>query len=110
MAVAVPGVTIADVTVDAVGRGASFDATKTGRSAAIETMQSGRTVQMGTNGKIARRCARAATGRKASDRSGRSITQGRAAGETRRRTTGNGARRRASEHRRRTRRRAELRQ
>jgi len=74
------GVTIADVTVDAVGRGASFDATKTGRSGAIETMQSGRTVQMGTNGKIARRCARAATGRKASDRSGRRTTEGRTAG------------------------------
>jgi hypothetical protein len=69
MAVAVAGVTIADVTVGAVGRGASFDATKTGRSAAIETMQSGRTVQMGTTGKIARRCPRAATGRKTSARS-----------------------------------------
>jgi hypothetical protein len=71
----VAGVTIADVTVGAVGRGASFDATKTGRSAAIETVQSGWTVQMVTTGKIARRYARAATGRKTSNKSGRTTTK-----------------------------------
>ena len=110
MAIAVVGITIAGVAVGAVGRGASFDATKTGRSAAIETMQSGRTVLMATTGKIARRCARAATRRNASDRSGWRTTEWKTAGETRRRATGNGARRSTSEHRRRTRGRAELRQ
>ena len=109
VAVAVAAVTIAGV---AVGRGASFEATKTARSATIETMRSGRTVQMATTGKIARRCAcaRAATGRNASNRSGWRTTGWKTASETRRRTTGNGTRRRTSERGRRTRRRAELRQ
>ena len=80
MAIAVVGITIADVAVGAVGRGASFDATKTGRSAAIKTMRSGRTVLMATTGKIARGCARAATGRNTRDRSGWRTTEWTAGG------------------------------
>ena len=58
-AVAVAGVAIAGVAVGAVGRGATLDATKTGRSAAIETMQSGSTIEtMRSTGDVARRCAR----------------------------------------------------
>ena len=90
MVAAIAGVTIAGVAVGAVGGGATLDATKIGLAAALETMQSASTIETWwTAGDLSRRCARAATGRKASDRSGRSITQGRAAGGTRRRT-GNG--------------------
>jgi hypothetical protein len=63
---------------------------------------------MVTTGKIARRSARAATGRKTSDKSGRMTTEWRTAGETRRWTTGTDARRRTGKRGRRTRGRAEL--
>jgi hypothetical protein len=91
----------AHVAVGTVGRGATLDAAKIGLAAAIETAQSGSTIETGrTTGDVARRCARAAMGQKASDMSGRRTTEGR--------TTGTEAWRRTSEHRRRTRWRAEL--
>jgi hypothetical protein len=93
MAVSVAGVTIAGVAVDSVARGASFDAAKIGLAAAIETMQSGSTIETrGTTGDVARRSAHEAAGRKASERSGRRTTE--------RRTTDSEARRRTSEARR----------
>jgi hypothetical protein len=45
MAVSVAGVTIAGVAVDAIARGASFDAAKIGLAVAIETVQSGSTIE-----------------------------------------------------------------
>jgi len=72
-AIAIDGVTISTVAVSAVGRGATLDAAKIGLAATLEAMQSA-TVR--TAGELARRCARAATGRKASDRSGRRTTEG----------------------------------
>jgi hypothetical protein len=99
MAITRAGVTIAGV---AVGGGASFDAAKTGLFAAIDTMLSGRTIQTWSTGKIARRCARAATVRKTRDRSGRGTAKCRTASETRRRTPGTKTRRRTGEHGRRT--------
>jgi hypothetical protein len=112
MAIAIAGVTIAGVAVGAVGRGATLDAAKIGLAAAIETTQSGSTIETRrTTGDVARRCGREATGWKASDRSGRRTTEGRTTGaEARRRTTGTEARRRTSECRRRTRGRPELRE
>ena len=77
MAVAV---TISDVAIGAVGRGATLDAAKIGLAATLETMQCASTIQMRrTASDVARRCARADTGRKASDRSGRRTTEGRTA-------------------------------
>jgi hypothetical protein len=83
-------VTIAGIAIGAIGRGASLDAAKIGLTAAIETTQSGSTIDpRRTTGDVARRRARGATGRKASDRSGRRTTKGRTTGaETRRRTSG----------------------
>ena len=73
-------VTIAGVAIGAIGRGATLDAAKIGLAATLETVQSTRTIRMRrTTGDVARRCARAATGRKASDRSGRRTTEGRTA-------------------------------
>ena len=73
-AMAMAGVT------SAVGRGATLDAAKIGLAAVIETAQSGSTIETGrTTGDVARRCARAAMGQKASDRSGRRTTEGKTA-------------------------------
>ena len=103
-------VTIAGVAIGAIGRGATLDAAKIGLTAAIETTQSGSTIETRrTTGDVARRCARGATGRKASDRSGRRTPDGTSA-QSRRRTTGTEAWKGTSEHGRRTRGRAELRQ
>ena len=112
MTVAMAGVTIAGEAVGAVGRSPPLDAAKIGLTAAIETTQSGSTIETRrTTGDVARRCARGATGRKASNRSGRRTSKARTTGaETRRRTAGPQAGRRTSEGRRRTRRRAELRE
>src|ERR1700730_5819588 len=112
MTVAMAGVTIAGVAVGAVGRAATLDAAKIGLTTAIETTQSGSTIETRrTTGDVARRRDRAASGRKARDRAGRRTTKGRTTGvETRRRTAGPYAGRRTSEGRRRTRRRAELRE
>jgi hypothetical protein len=109
VATAIARITVVGVAVSAVGCGATFDAAKIGLAATLETMQSASTIEMRrTTGDVARRCARAHTGRKASDRSGRRTTDGTSA-QSRWRTTGTEAWR-TSEHRRRTRRRAELRQ
>ena len=79
--IAIAVVTIADVAAGAVGRGATLDAAKIGLAAAIETMQSGCTIEtMRTTGEVTPRRGRRATGRKASDRSGRRTTEGRTAG------------------------------
>jgi hypothetical protein len=110
-AIAIVGVTISTVAVSAVRRGATLDGAKIGMVATLETMQSASTIETArSTGELARRCVRATTGRKASDRSGQRTTEGRTAGaQTGRRTTGTEDWRRTSEHRRRTRRRAELR-
>jgi hypothetical protein len=80
IAVAIAGVTIAGVAVGAVGRDATLDAAKIGMAAAIETTQSGSSIETRrTTGDVAQRCGRKATGRKASDRSGRRTTEGRTA-------------------------------
>jgi hypothetical protein len=93
----VADVTVAGVAGGVVGRGATLDATKIGLTGA----QSASTIETRrTTGDLSRRCARAAMGRKASDRSGRRTTEGR--------TTSTEAWRKTSEHRRRTRWRAEL--
>ncbi len=79
-AIAIAGVTISGVAVGAVGRGATLDAAKIGLAATLETMQSASTIETRrTTGDLSRRCARAATGRKASDRSGRGTAEGRTA-------------------------------
>jgi hypothetical protein len=105
-------IAISSVAAGAIGRGATFDAAKIGLAATLETMQSAGTLETRrTTRDLSRRCARAGTWRKASDRSRRRTTDGRTADAwTGRRTTGTEARRRTSEHGRRTRRRAELRQ
>ena len=73
-------VTISDVAIGAVGRGATLDAAKIGLAATLETMQSASTIQMRrTTSEVARRCARGDTVRKAGDRSGRRTTEGRTA-------------------------------
>jgi len=77
---AVASVTIAGVAVGAVGRGVTFDAAKIGLAAAVEATQSASTLETRTTGDVARRCARGAAGRKASDRSGRNATEGSTAG------------------------------
>jgi hypothetical protein len=110
VAMAVAGVTVADVAVGAVSCGASFDAAKIGLAAAIETAQSDSTIEARrTSRDVARRSARGTARRKASDRSGQSTagteTQRRTAATEARRRTGE-AGRRTSEHRRRTRRRS----
>jgi hypothetical protein len=106
MAVTVAGVTVAGVAVGAVVRGASFDTAKVGLAAAIETTQSGSTIETRpTTRDVTRRCARRSPWRKARGKSGRRPTEWRTTRETRRRTTGTEARRRTGEHRRRTRRR-----
>ena len=99
-AIAIGGVIISTEAVSAVGRGPTLDGAKIGLAAAIKTMQSASTIETGrSTGELARRCVRAATGRKASDRSGRRTTQARTAGtQTGRRTTGTEAWRRSSEH------------
>src|ERR1700676_3278671 len=75
VAVAIAGVTIAGVAVVSRGRGSPLDAAK-GLAAAVETMQSGCTIETRrTTGDVARRCGRRATRRKASDRRGRSTTE-----------------------------------
>jgi hypothetical protein len=80
-AIAIAGVTISDVAVGAVGRGAILDAANIGLAAAIETVRSDSTVEtMRTTGEVTRRRGRGATRRKASDRSGRRTTEGRTAG------------------------------
>ena len=105
MAVTVAGVTVAGVAVGAVVRGASFDTAKVGLAAAIETTQSGSTIETRpTTRDVTRRCARRSPW-KARGKSGRRPTEWRTTRETRRRTTGTEARRRTGEHRRRTRRR-----
>ena len=80
MTVAMAGVTIAGEAVGAVGRAATLDAAKIGLTTAIETTQSGSTIETRrTTGDVARRRARGATGRKARDRSGRRTPEGRTA-------------------------------
>jgi hypothetical protein len=80
VATAIAGVAISSVAAGAIGRGVTLDTAKIGLAAAIETTQSGSTIETRrTTGDVARRCARAATGRKASDRSGRRTTEGRTA-------------------------------
>src|ERR1700730_13051649 len=89
--VAIADVTIAGVAIGAIGRSATLDAAKIGLTAAIEATQSGSTIETRrTTGDVARRCARGATGRKASDRPGWRSTKGRTTpgAETRRRTAG----------------------
>src|SRR5712671_6113821 len=94
------GVTVSGVAVRARGRDATLDATEIGRSAAIETVRSGSTVETRemrwSTCDIARRYARSTTRRRT------------AGAETRRRATGAETGRGTSEGWWRTRRRAEL--
>ena len=107
MAVTVAGVTVAGVAVGAVVRGASFDTAKVGLAAAIETPQSGSTIETRrTTGDVTRRSARGAPWRKARGKSGRRTSEGRTTRKSLRRTAGTDTGRRTSEHRRRARRRA----
>ena len=78
-AIAIARITIADGAV-AVGGGATLDVAKIGLAATLEAMQSASAIETRrTTGDLSRRCTRAATGRKANDRSGRRTTDGRTA-------------------------------
>jgi len=80
VATAIATVTISSVAAGAIGRGATLDTAKTGLAATLETMQSASTLETRrTTRDLSRRCARAGTGRKASDRSDRRTTEGRTA-------------------------------
>ena len=72
---------ISSVAAGAISRDATLNAAKIGLAATLETMQSASTLETRrTTRDLSRRCARAGTWRKASDRSRRRTTEGRTPG------------------------------